>query len=101
VRKLRYSRQAAEDLLGIAEYTLGRWGEAQAARYLSQLEKCCGGVAQSPLIGRPCTGIMPGLRRIEQGRHVVFFLADDEGVLILRVLHQSMQPERWIHGEEE
>jgi toxin ParE1/3/4 len=100
-RKLRISRQAEADMLDIAEYSLRQWGEAQAARYLAQLAGCCRRVADYPLIGCACPWILPGLRRIEQGSHVVFFLVGDSDVLIARVLHKSMQPERWIDGEEE
>lgn len=88
-------------MLGIAEYSLRQWGEAQAARYLAQLAGCCKRVADSPLIGRACPRILPGLRRIEQGSHVVFFLVEEGDVLIARVLHKSVQPERWILSEEE
>jgi toxin ParE1/3/4 len=99
--KLRFSEQAEADMLGIAEYSLRQWGERQAARYLAGLAACCGQVADHPLMGRACSQILPGLRRIEQGRHVVFFLVAEGDVLIVRVLHNSMQPERWIQGEEE
>jgi toxin ParE1/3/4 len=98
--KLRFSEQAGSDMLGIAEYSLREWGEMQAARYLAGLAACCRRVGDSPMIGRACSRILPGLRRIEQVRHVVFFLLTDGDVLIVRVLHKSMQPERWIHGEE-
>jgi plasmid stabilization system protein ParE len=37
----RFSRSAESDLLGIGEYTLHAWGEAQAVRYLRELEACC------------------------------------------------------------
>jgi toxin ParE1/3/4 len=100
-RKLRFSQLAEDDMLGIAEYSLRQWGEAQAARYLAQLAGCCRRVADYPLIGRACPRILSGLRRIEQGSHVVFFLVEDGDVLIVRVLHKSMQPERWMRGEEE
>jgi toxin ParE1/3/4 len=87
-------------MFGIAGCSLGQWGEMQAARYLAQPEGCCQRVADHPLIGRSCSRILSGLRRIEQGSHVVFFLVEDNDVLIVRVLHKSMQPERWIQPEE-
>jgi plasmid stabilization system protein ParE len=34
------------------------------------------------------------MRRIEQGKHVVFYREDPEGILIVRILHQSMLAER-------
>ena len=36
----------------------------------------------------------PGLRRIRQQAHVVFYRAERGGVLIVRVLHHSMDFER-------
>jgi plasmid stabilization system protein ParE len=36
--------------------------------------------------------IHPGLRRFEQGKHVVFYLAQPDELLIVRVLHQQMIP---------
>ena len=35
-----------------------------------------------------------GLRRIEIGRHVVFYREDAGGILVSRILHQRMLPER-------
>jgi len=87
-------------MFSIAEYSLGQWGEMRAARYLAQLEGCCRRVADHPLIRRSCSRILPGLRRIERGSHVVFFLVEDSDILIVRVLHKNMQPERWIQPEK-
>lgn len=39
-------------------------------------------------------GIAPGLRRIRQQAHVVFYLPGDEAILIVRVLHHAMDFER-------
>ena len=100
-RRLHFSELAEADMLGIAQYSLQRWGEAQAARYLAQLARCCDRIAEYPRIGRACPGVLPGLRRIEEGSHTVFFLVEEDDVLIVRVLHNRMQPERWIRGEEE
>jgi plasmid stabilization system protein ParE len=37
--------------------------------------------------------IRPGLRRMEQGKHVVFYREEPGGILISRILHQRMLPE--------
>ena len=39
--KFQLSLLAEADLLHIGEYTLNKWGEAQAARYIGDLEVCC------------------------------------------------------------
>ena len=36
--RFRFSRRAEVDLLTIADYTLHKWGKAQAARYIGELD---------------------------------------------------------------
>jgi toxin ParE1/3/4 len=94
VRPFRFSRRAENDLLSIGDYTFRTWGKTQAARYLANLEECCQTLADNPALGRPCDEIRPGLRRFEHGKHVVFYRQEREFILISRILHQSMLPER-------
>ena len=79
--------------MDIAAYTVQEWGEDQAIRYIDGLESCCEQLANTPKLGRPCSSIRPGLRRIEHGRHVVFYRVEPDGVLVSRILHQRMLPE--------
>ena len=90
----RFSRRAEADLLGIGAHTLRTWGEDQAIRYLDDLEACCQMLADNPMLGRACDDVRPGLRRMERGRHVVFYREDTGGILVSRILHQRMLPER-------
>ena len=92
---VRYSRRAESDLDGIAEYTLGMWGERQLDNYMGELEACCVRLAERPLLGRACEDVRPGLRRMEHGRHVVFYRKTAKGILVVRVLHRAMMPSRW------
>jgi toxin ParE1/3/4 len=94
VSALRYSRRAEADLLGIGRYTLRTWGEQQTIRYIDDLEACCQMLAENPMLGRACDHIRPGLRRMERGRHVVFYRQDARGILVSRILHQRVLPER-------
>jgi toxin ParE1/3/4 len=96
----KLSRRAEADLLHIGAYTLDRWGEEQAVRYLAELEACCQRLADLPLLGRACNHIRPGLRCMEQGRHIVFYRPASEYVFISRILHQSMLPARHSMDEE-
>ena len=83
--KFKFSRRAEADLLRIGEYTLNKWGEAQAARYIGDLEACCQTLADNPNMGRHCDDIRHGLRRHEHGRHVLFFRQERGGILISRI----------------
>jgi toxin ParE1/3/4 len=68
------------------------WGSAQTRRYTQGLRACFQLLAENPSLGRTCDAVHPGLRRLEHGKHVVFYLSQADGVLIVRVLHQQMVP---------
>lgn len=91
---VQFSRCAKVDLLSIGAFTLQNWGITQAERYIAGLENCANLLAGNPLLGRPCDWIRPGLYRFEKGRHVLFYRRREDGILISRVLHQSMLPEQ-------
>jgi toxin ParE1/3/4 len=97
--KYRLSRLAEADLMDIATYTLNTWGEEQAIRYIDALEACCQQLVNKPQLGRACDHVRVGLRRMEHGRHVVFYRIDVEGILVSRILHQRMLPD--LHGIDE
>jgi toxin ParE1/3/4 len=92
--EFRFSRVAEADLLSIGAYTLRTWGEDQTIRYIDDLEACCQTLADNPTLGRACDEVRPGLRRMECGQHVVFYREEEKGILVSRILHQRMLPER-------
>ena len=97
----RFSRRAEADLLSIAEYTLRTWGKEQTAFYLDELEACCKRLSHHPALGRPCEEIRPGLHRFEQRKHVVFCRRERGGILVSRILHHRMLPERHPIDDQE
>ena len=97
----RLSRRAEADLLNIGAYTLRAWGEIQTVRYLDELEACCQMLSDEPTLGRLCDDVRPSLRRMECGRHVVFYRQDVSGILVSRILHQRMLPERHAVADEQ
>ncbi len=99
---LRFSRRAEADLLGIGAYTLRTWGADKTIRYLDDLEECCQMLADNPALGRACGELRPGLRRMEHGRHVVFYRQEAGSILVSRILHQRTLPEiRRIDDEDD
>jgi toxin ParE1/3/4 len=100
VAAFRFSRRAEDDLLSIGDYTLRTLGKAQAARYIGVLEVCCQTLADNPALGRLCADVRPGLRRLEHGKHVVFYRQERGGVLVSRILHQRMLPDRHAIDDE-
>jgi toxin ParE1/3/4 len=102
VAAFHFSRRAEADLLEIGSYTVQTWGVDQAIRYIDQLEACCQRLASNPASGRSCDDVRRGLRRMEQGKHVIFYWQQQGGeILISRILHQRMLPERHVMDSEE
>ena len=92
----RLTQKAADDLDAIHEYTTVNFGLEQARGYLVGLHRRFENLAARPALGRSTERLSPGLRRHPYRSHVVFYLPGDEGVLIVRVLHESMEPPRHI-----
>ena len=88
------TRLAESDLRSIIQFTMKTWGMVQTKRYTHGLRNCFELLANNPALGRSCDSISPGLHRFEHGRHVVFYLSQPEGLLIVRVLHQQMIPSK-------
>jgi toxin ParE1/3/4 len=59
---------------------------------LAKLEDCFDLLAENPAIGRNCARLLPGLRRFEVGKHVIFYQPEATGFFVMRVLYQQMIP---------
>ena len=88
----RLSENAETDVLGIADYTLDTWGMNQALKYSDNLYDHYELLGQRPALGRRCVSLSPGLSRFEVEKHVVFFLEQVPGILVVRVMHESILP---------
>ena len=77
----------------IGIYTLRTRGEAQTRLYLLEINNCCQLLADNPGLGRLYGDIRPGLRRMEEGKHVIFYRDEPGGIVVCRVLHQRMLSE--------
>ncbi len=88
----RLTSRAEADLAGIADYTIEAFGIHQARRYRDEFEGCFERLSRNPGPGRNAEGLVPGLRRFEHRSHVVFYIRDDRGILIVRILHARMDP---------
>lgn len=93
---LRISRRAENDLGDIADYTIAEFGIEQARKYRDQLQACFDSLLDNPHLGRSAEDIAPQLRRIRQQAHVVFYVPTADEILIVRVLHHSMDFERHL-----
>lgn len=90
----RLSVEATKDLEGIYEYTERTFGRNQASAYLRALRVRFDRIAEHPAFGRHRQDIESGTRAIIHKSHVIYYIVDDNGVLILRVLHGAQDPAR-------
>lgn len=71
-------------------------GPAQADAYLDEIDHALNGLTDNPLMGSDCSDLLQGARRLITGRHVAFYESDESAILVIRVLHQSMDVPRYL-----
>lgn len=87
--RVTYSPRAERDLEDIWLYTDQRWGQGQADRYTDEISQACLAIAKGHCLPRRAIGFEPYFK-LSVGKHVVYFVHEDEGNFVVRVLHQSM-----------
>ncbi len=88
----RLSQRARHDIAGITRHSARQWGTARGKAYVAHPEATFSRLAEFPLLGRDVSFLRPGYRQMETARHTVFYRTTEGGILIIRVLHQSMLP---------
>jgi len=87
---------AEADLDEIWDYSAEKWGDVQANRYLTALRTTIRRVASRPSLGRSCDDVRPGYFKIGAGSHMVFYSKAEGAIIVIRVLHQSMDFDRHL-----
>ncbi len=83
----QFRAAARADLRGISATT---WSREQADRYVTDLPHVCKRLATNPNLGRLRDDLREGLRVYPCGKHLIFYFPMDEGIDVVRVLHQRM-----------
>ena len=94
VLEIHYSQAAKSDLVDIWVETDQQWGEAQADRYLDDIDRVLKGLIANPQMGSECSNLLQGARKMITGRHLVFYEVDPQKIFVIRALHQSMDVSR-------
>lgn len=93
-------RPSAEvDIEDAADYTIEQWGHEQARTYVEDLRRAIKSLATTALRYPLCEAVHPGLRRKRSGMHHIYYLAFDDRVEVLSVLHVQRGP--GLHLKEE
>ena len=92
--KFKLSGKAKSDLIKIAKYTQLTWGIEQRNSYLKLLDDAFEQLSLNPLIGVNCDYIKAGYRKHPQGSHVIYYIEKLDYILVVRILHKSMDVNR-------
>ena len=89
---LLLSPAAQLDVSDIWDFTVARWGEDQAERYNSRIRDTLNELAAGRRSSRAADDVVRGYRTCFIGSHVAYFRIDADDLIVIRILHQSMDP---------
>jgi len=90
----RLTKKADSDLSSLYEYGVLHFGLTQAQDYVIGLYDRFQILGKNPLFGRNADELTPKLRRSEYQSHVIFYMNDNDGLLIVRILREEMDLKR-------
>lgn len=96
MKRYALSQAADADLEHIIADSVKQWGLERAERYILDLHAAFENLAAFPDIGRDMGQLREGYFQFPHDSHRVFYRKTDEGILIIRVLHQKQQPENYL-----
>lgn len=88
----RLTEEAAADLDSLANYTIERFGRAQAARYSDGLFRAFDLLVVFPQLGSDQGHIEQGLRRHVHGSHAIYYVLQKDEVVIAALLGPGEDP---------
>ncbi|MCW9687622.1 type II toxin-antitoxin system RelE/ParE family toxin [Proteus terrae] len=86
----KLSELAEEDIYQIACYTIQQFGVIQAKKYHDDLKRTFELLARASWIGRECSWVCNGMRRLEFKKHSIYYLPKNNTLFIARLIHHSM-----------
>jgi len=95
-RSIQLRPRALQDLEGIYKYSLEQWGIARAEAYLSEINRAFEALANHHKLGRDYSRVSANLHAYNIAAHVIFYTPSPTGILVIRVLHKSMDHVRHL-----
>lgn len=92
----RLTPAAQRDLSSIWHFSQERWDADHAQTYVTEIRAAIERIADDPGRGRRCDEIREGYRRYSIGSHLMFYVENADGVDVIRILHQRMDPTRHL-----
>ena len=90
--RFQFTDKGERDLEGIIDYTVQEWGVSQANTYLDGLESRAQLLAENPDLGTARETLSEGLLSFPYESHILYYKKHARDIVIIRVLHQHMDP---------
>lgn len=86
------------DIEDILAYTLKTWGEKQASIYANTIKSTLFSIAENPflLLSKERVVKRTAYRTFTFEKHIVFYKIEPERIVIVRILHQSIEAKRYL-----
>jgi toxin ParE1/3/4 len=97
VKRLVLTEIARADLASIRRYSTRTWGRDQTSKYMDALRDTMKGLIRGTMVTRTRDDLRPAVQMASSGRHSIFFEADESRILVVRVLHNSMDYRRQLN----
>lgn len=91
----RLTPLAESDLEDIWDFTAETWSVSQAVNYTDDIIDALENLASSAREGRPVVA-REGYLKYLVGRHVIYFQRRETTLVVVRILHQSMDLDRHL-----
>jgi len=92
--KYQLTDEAIRDVEEILAYSVNNFGLAQTEHHFEALKECIELLADNPNIGHNAEDILPEYLRFPYESHVVYYKKLSSSILVVRILHERMDPER-------
>jgi toxin ParE1/3/4 len=97
MKRWRLSKAAQEDLVDMHAHGLATFGERQAEQYLADIERTFELLAIFPQMAREQTEFAVPIRVHHHGSHYISYMAAQNQILIVRVVHDDADLDRLFH----
>lgn len=86
----RLSRKAASDIENILDFSVREFGLEKAESYYQSLTQCLRLLSDNPEMGKIEDELRAGYRSFIHESHVIYYMARENDILIVRIFHKRM-----------
>lgn len=87
---------ARDDLKAIYQFSVARWGQARADKYLEQMKESFHLLLEQPMLGHERSELLTAIRSLPVESHTIFYRIANHQINIIRILHCRQDPNRYL-----